>query len=149
MRVGPEGSQEDFLLHEGILGGRSEFFKRAMNGNWAESKKCIIKLPEDDPEMFNTYINFLYTGRVVTNTLEKPIHSQDIVKEMRVLGQLYVLSEKLQDKTANNSAIQGLLEVAEEKDADGVQFNPSVKTLIVEYQGTCADSFGRRLMVDM
>ncbi|KAI4634342.1 hypothetical protein J4E83_001660 [Alternaria metachromatica] len=147
--VGKEPDQQRFSVHEGIMCARSEFFQRAMNGNWTESKERIIRLPEDDPEIFNIYINFLYTGNVVTNAIEEPKTATHIVGEMHVLGRLYVIGEKLQDKATKNSAIKSLLEVAYEKDANGKIYSPSIDTITYVYRGTCAGSLGRRLLVDL
>ncbi|KAI4608684.1 hypothetical protein J4E80_008889 [Alternaria sp. BMP 0032] len=146
--VGEEPKQQHFSVHEDIICARSEFFRRAMNGNWAESKERIVRLSEDRPKVFHIYINLLYTGRVVTDTLETPKTAKSIAAEMHILGQLYVFGEKLQDKAAKNSAIQSLLEVALEKDADGDQVNSPIATIVGIYEGTCAGSLGRRLMVD-
>lgn len=147
--VGKEPNQQRFSVHEGIICARSEFFQRAMNGNWEESKERIIKLPEDDPKVFNVYINLLYTGRVATDSLESPRTGKVRCEEMYALGQLYVVCEKLQDKSTKNSVIQSLLEVGLEQEPNGSSYPPNINTIICVYRGTCAGSLGRRLLVDL
>jgi hypothetical protein len=120
-----------------------------MNGNWAESKDRTVRMPEDGPKTFNIYVNLIYTGRVVTDNLEKPKTRKTIGDELHVLGHLYVLSEKLQDKAAKNTAVRSLLEVALEKDAKGQTYIPYPDTIRHIYQGTCAGSLARRLMAEM
>jgi hypothetical protein len=57
--VGKEPNQEHFSVHEGIMCARAEFFRRAMNGNWAEREERLVNMPEDDPKIFATYINLV------------------------------------------------------------------------------------------
>jgi hypothetical protein len=103
--VGKAPNQEDFSVHEGIICTRSEFFRRAMNGNWAESEERVVKLPDDDPEIFAAYINLVYTNNVATNETKEPKTTDQLSDEHIVLAKLYVLSEKLCDKAAKNAAI--------------------------------------------
>ncbi|KAI4693273.1 uncharacterized protein J4E88_001644 [Alternaria novae-zelandiae] len=147
--VGEAPDQRHFSVHEGLICARSEFFRRAMNGKWIESKNRMVRLPEDDPKVFDIYINLLYTGRLATNTLEEPKTNAHLLEEMYVLAQLYVIGEKLLDKATKNSAIQSLLEVSLEQDANGKSYPPTINTIISVYQGTCAGSLGRRLLVDL
>ncbi|CAN9097586.1 unnamed protein product [Alternaria sp. RS040] len=42
IRVGKAPNTKDFIAHEAFLTSRSEFFRRAMNGNWKEAKTRII-----------------------------------------------------------------------------------------------------------
>ncbi|CAO2656037.1 Nn.00g048400.m01.CDS01 [Neocucurbitaria sp. VM-36] len=93
--VGEEGNEEDFWVHQKILTSRSEFFKRATNGQWLESDERLITLPEDRPDVFRLYLNLLYTRQVAT-------------KSWRTLCQVYVLAEKLQDASAKNSVIDAM-----------------------------------------
>lgn len=46
--VGAEPNQKRFSMHESIICARSEFFRRAMTGDWLEKEQRLIKLPEDD-----------------------------------------------------------------------------------------------------
>lgn len=38
IRVGKEPNHTDFMAHESFLTARSEFFRRAMDGNWKEAE---------------------------------------------------------------------------------------------------------------
>ncbi|KAI4921960.1 hypothetical protein J4E90_000388 [Alternaria incomplexa] len=146
--VGREPHQQRFSIPEGIICARSEFFKRALNGNWAESEGRIVRFPEDNPEIFGIYMNLVYTGLVLTDTLESPKTVTTICDEFDVLGNLYVLCEKLQDRAAKNSAVESLLEVSMGK-YENKYTCPRTDTIVLVYRGTCAGSLGRRLMVDL
>ena len=138
-----------FSIHEEIICARSEFFKRALNGKWTESEERVVKLPEDDPKTFSIYTNLVYTGLVLTDNLDKPRTVTTICDEFDVLGKLYVLCEKLQDRAAKNSAVESLLEVSEETDERDNVTVPRFDTIMLVYQGTCAGSLGRRLVVEL
>ncbi|KAF2827359.1 hypothetical protein CC86DRAFT_209933 [Ophiobolus disseminans] len=103
--VGKEPNHKRFLVHEGLLCARFEFFKRAMNGNWAEREERLIKLPEDDPETFATYINVVYTNRVATNPSSEPKDAVMVGGELIHLCKVYVLGEKLCDIRTKNAAV--------------------------------------------
>jgi len=147
--VGKEPGQQRFSIPEGVICARSEFFKRALNGNWTESEGRIVRFPEDNPEIFGIYMNLVYTGLVLTDNIDHPKSITIITNEFDVLARLYVLCEKLQDKAAKNSAVESLIEVSKETSEDKKFTAPRPDTIALVYQGTCAGSLGRRLMVDL
>ena len=49
-------------MHESLLTSRSKFFKKAMNKGWKEAEDKLVKLPEDDPDIFALYEQLVYTG---------------------------------------------------------------------------------------
>ena len=59
--VGPE--EQNFDIHKSLACHRSEFFKIACNGSWAESDG-VIRLPEQDVPTFKYFIHWLYTQRL-------------------------------------------------------------------------------------
>lgn len=137
--VGEEPSQKTFIVHEGIICERSEFFRRAMNGNWAESSERVVKLPEDSAEIFGTYMNLVYTGMVATqldDTNEETKHTK-LSAECIYLCQLYVLAEKLQDALAKGSVREALRRLDLEKNGEGRFVLPPLKAINLLYEGTC------------
>jgi hypothetical protein len=66
VRVGNEPDSKDFIIHESFLTSRSEFLRRALNGNWAESDTRIVKLSEDDPHIFALYLDYVFNGQLAT-----------------------------------------------------------------------------------
>jgi len=71
VRVGNVPDRKDFVVHESFQTSRSEFFRRAMNGKWAESETRIVQLPDDKPHVFALYVNFIYTGQLPTMVKSK------------------------------------------------------------------------------
>jgi hypothetical protein len=64
IQVGLESNDAKIVAHESFLTMRSEFFRRAMNGAWEEADTRVVKLPEDDPDIFALYINYVYTAQL-------------------------------------------------------------------------------------
>jgi hypothetical protein len=95
------------------------------------------------------YLNIVYTNLLHTNPSEQPKTWEEIKSEYLVLGKLYVLCEKLQDRAAKNSVTQAILAVSKEKSADGKFDCPCRDTVNIVYQGTCTGSKGRLLMADI
>jgi hypothetical protein len=60
VRVGPHA--EVFSVHRDIL-TKSEYFRRALDGEFKEAEDQAIDLPEEDPAVFSFVIAFLYEGR--------------------------------------------------------------------------------------
>ncbi|KAI4697602.1 uncharacterized protein J4E84_000734 [Alternaria hordeiaustralica] len=64
---------QDFIAHESSLTSRSEFFRRAMNGNWQEADTRVINFPDDEPDTFALYISYVYIGglSVISKTAQE------------------------------------------------------------------------------
>ncbi|KAK3896845.1 hypothetical protein C8A05DRAFT_48292 [Staphylotrichum tortipilum] len=52
----------EFKAHRAIVCPQSRFFDRALTGGFAEAATGIVDLPEDDPEVVERFLQFLYTG---------------------------------------------------------------------------------------
>ena len=61
--VGP--NEAKFMLPKALLTDRGgDFFKKALNGSFAEATSSILPLPEDDPGAFKLFIEYLFTRRL-------------------------------------------------------------------------------------
>lgn len=49
-----------------LLVARSDFFKKALSGEWKEATERVVNLPEEKPWIFAIYTHVLYTGTVAT-----------------------------------------------------------------------------------
>lgn len=58
--VGPE--RQLFHGHKAILAARSVWFESALNPSYREALEGVIRLPEEDPKIFEMLFEFLYTG---------------------------------------------------------------------------------------
>lgn len=64
--VGDDGDkarpQMRYLIHKELLTSASPFFAAALNGAFAEGLDQAVRLPEEKPEIFEWFIQWLYTG---------------------------------------------------------------------------------------
>lgn len=65
MRVGPHA--EEFLVHRNIL-TKSEYFRKALNGEFQEARDQALDLPEEDPSVFSFVVAYLYEGNYMPIT---------------------------------------------------------------------------------
>jgi hypothetical protein len=157
IRVGKQSDHKDFVAHESFLTSRSDFFRRAMNGSWAESESRVVKLPEDDPKVFAIYVSLIYTGQLTTMlkskeelaTLDTATFRAIVQAEYATLLQMYILGDKLQDLQAKNATVAAVLELIDMKSAENRWFVPMVELVNMSYERTPAGSPIRRLMTDL
>lgn len=65
--VGPKESK--FVLHSHLLTSVSPFFAAALNGSFAESSSRTITLPDERPEIFEWFVQWLYSGTLRASTV--------------------------------------------------------------------------------
>ncbi|KAH7401329.1 hypothetical protein BKA66DRAFT_564982 [Pyrenochaeta sp. MPI-SDFR-AT-0127] len=144
LRVGKTGVAKNFVTHASFLTSRSEFFRRAMNGKWAESKSRIIDFPDDDPGTFSLYLNYVYTGKLSTMVLVqeelealglKPFKKY-VQDEYQCLSCIYVLAEKLQDIRAKDAVLAAMLDMTELRSAGNEWTVPNWHAIQTIYNGT-------------
>ena len=57
-------AERKFYVHETLICSKSEFFAKALNKVWIEKQQRRVVMPEDDPELFLGYLNWVYTGTI-------------------------------------------------------------------------------------
>jgi hypothetical protein len=143
INVGKKPRQQSFDVHVALLTARSPFFKRALNGNWAEAIERVVNLPEDDPKAFEMYVHLLYTGTIATEQtagtgLEK------WGEECSSLATLFVLAEKLQDLETKNVTLRDFVVTMMRYG----YLRPPINVVRTLYTGTPTESFARKAVVD-
>jgi hypothetical protein len=130
-----------------MLRTNSEFFNMALSNRWREGEEKNVHLPEDDPNVFDAYLNWLYTHRVVTCTATNDDGSNKTKgKESRFkpLMRLYVLGEKLMDAYFQNILIDHIVSSIRQTNT-----YPNIFDVGILYAGTPKGSSARELMVDL
>lgn len=51
---------QDLFVHQSVVVSRSEFFVRALRGEWKEAQERKISLPGIEIEVFYQYLKLLY-----------------------------------------------------------------------------------------
>ncbi|KAM0442732.1 hypothetical protein ACHAQK_003787 [Fusarium lateritium] len=65
----------EFKAHRAVVCTQSSFFDKAMSSNFKEATSRVVELPEDDPDVVEHFLEFLYTGTYsdgVNSTWGKP-----------------------------------------------------------------------------
>lgn len=62
VKIGPEHTT--YHIHKGLLVHHSEYFRRALNGNWLESDDKTVVIDDMEPGPFDTFVDWLYTGKL-------------------------------------------------------------------------------------
>jgi hypothetical protein len=83
VRVGPHA--ETFPVHRDIL-TKSEYFRKALDGEFREAGDQAIDLPEEDPDIFSFVIAYLYEEKFV------PIKPMAMALGERILSHLAKVS---------------------------------------------------------
>ncbi|KAF2751795.1 hypothetical protein M011DRAFT_5981 [Sporormia fimetaria CBS 119925] len=123
-----ETEAQTFVIHQGLICPRSEFFKTALGDNWAKPDQKI-KLTDEDPRTFALYQALLYTGLLPVND------NHDIQYRYLELAKLYVLCEKLIDSKEKATALDAILELCRTKGGEGSVL-PDHRCTEIIYDGT-------------
>ena len=140
VRVGPD--EHGFYIHPSVISQTSDFFKAALKKEWAEGQERIIKLPEDDPVIFETYVQWLYTGTIFCKTREE-YHNYNL------LADLYIQGEKLIDTFFQDAVVNAIVAATRSYDVDGSRSWPGERTVNIIYENTTEGSPARKLMLDI
>ena len=147
--VGPE--EHKLVVHESCITRNSDFFKAAMKKEWTEGQTRSIQLPEETcVETFVYYLNFAYHGKLPTEEIVTKAKTGFIDKPFDVLGNIYVLGERMLDRVIQNAVISEILRLVKIKSKDsGVCHNPGPRMITTVYDGTSVGSPLRRLLIDL
>ena len=133
--VGTGTSEQQFFIHSSVLEKSSDFFKAALKPQWFRSAPREVKLPEEDPNTFIVYANWLYSGAMS-------------MRGCMELARLYVLGEKLIDPTFQDMVINAIVAKSRKPDVNGKKWDPGRAPISVLYRNTPEGSPARRLMVN-
>jgi len=122
--VGPD--QEKFVIHPGVIFGRSEFFKTSRKDVWKSKELETPTILEDDnPTDFHAYIEMLYTDRItlkdenMTCWIEAGCPKAEwtaledrLLSLFEKLVRLYVLTDKFMDYKSTDIVIDELRRIS-------------------------------------
>jgi hypothetical protein len=101
-----------FNVHKNIICNRAPFYKAACAPCWTEASQPI-KLPEDDPEIFDIYLHCVYTNCVDVGDLNDILAGEECsAKNMRPYRRLvrsYILADRLGDIITANMIIDEII----------------------------------------
>ncbi|KAF2660742.1 hypothetical protein K491DRAFT_674661 [Lophiostoma macrostomum CBS 122681] len=157
VRVGKDTKARPFTIHKELITSRSKFFANALKGSWRESKDNVVKLPEDDVDTFDLYVNLLYFGSIhipeagATAQREETL-TEKLVRvshqEYMALSKLYVLCDKLQDIQGVRLVTHAFVEATQKAKAPGKICFPDLWVVDYVYNNTPHGSPLRSFLMD-
>ncbi|KAH0528035.1 hypothetical protein TsFJ059_002947 [Trichoderma semiorbis] len=135
-----------YSVHEHLICRTSGYFKTAMKAHWETSTSGSIDLTEEDPEVFEIYLHWLYFGTLPVRNNSPGLEGNN---EYVQLAQAYVLGEFLQDVNFKDTVLDAILIKSRSTASDGQTWFPLGPAIRCIYEGTRASSAARRLLVDL
>lgn len=125
---------EPYTVHHDLITASSEFFNRALNGEF-EEKNGDVKLPEHESSTFGVYSKWLYS-----DVISHPPGSDDTI----AVYKLYVLGDAIRDERFRNSVVDFLI-----KSVIVVRkFPVRSKGVVYVFENTPKSSKLRKLLID-
>ncbi|KAF6232634.1 hypothetical protein HO173_009073 [Letharia columbiana] len=136
-------AETTFQVHEAELFEASPVFKAAFNSDFRESSERKMNLPEDDPDIFNLMVEWLYSHRydILQPTGDKIRDETRFMEPMR----LYVLADKYGMTSLKGCIANIIFKTLKPGNVTG----PSIETIAYAYQNVPQTSGIRRLLADL
>lgn len=93
--VGEREDTKEFVVHKELLMNKVSFFKKLFDGGFLESSAVSATLPEDNPDAFEVFIEWVYCSTVKSlHSVGRSKHDQvDLAISTVVLAEKYMLPE--------------------------------------------------------
>ena len=117
---------------------------------WREGKENCVALPEDDIDIVQKYIHYIYTQKlpVLADHDTVQIQSHENHPEYFVLADLYIFGENIRDSGFKNRIIDAFISRVESKVRNATRCYPHSAVVDRIYRGTMEGSLARKLMLD-
>lgn len=117
-----------------------------MKAYWGTSSTGSLTLKEEDPEVFEIYLHWLYCQTLPVQNDNPGFEGNT---EYVQLAKAYVLGEMLQDVDFKDTVLDAILIKSRSKASDGQTWFPVGPAIRYIYDGTPESSAARRLLVDL
>lgn len=130
-----------FALHAQPVQEHSEFARLALEKEWKEAQERVIPLPDDDPEVFKLYQQWIYYKRIFSTPSTSSAKADS--GAYPVLVKAYLLGQKLLDGNFKDAMIDCIVE----KLYTSATFDIKLTSLV--YDATPPKSPLRKLLLDI
>lgn len=120
--VGAE--EKRFCVHRSIICPKSAFFEAACSQRWnqrASEALVPIKLPMEDPGIFDIYLYCVYTSKADVGSLDETLSDEEDMtnseKAETRLARAFIMADRLQDIISANSFIKKIMTLCETRGA--------------------------------
>jgi len=123
------------VILEDFAKAYSDYFKAALDGNWAEAQSGRFEFPEENPEVFGCYVDFFYTKKLridMTRTEDMELF----------LVESFLLDERRGSAEYRNAVMDALKCIWSEG------LGPSIGTILLAFNESMERSKLRRFIVD-
>ncbi|KAF2008222.1 hypothetical protein P154DRAFT_558485 [Amniculicola lignicola CBS 123094] len=144
--VGAAEHERVFYISEKLLCARSAFFRKALSEDWKEGQDKLVKLEEEDPEIFALYEYLSHHNKVPvlgSSKYRPETFEVDYRAEELLTAKLYILCEFLGDVISKNLLVDAMMEGLNE-----TFLFPWPKTISMIYDGTSEHNLMRKLLQD-
>ncbi len=142
LRVGTGTEETAFQVHEDLLCQHSSFFKAAFTSQWKRNTERKIRLPEDDPDTFEEFIQWLYTQNYELD--KEPEEGIDWMSKSAVL---YVLADKYDVVPLKNDICKAIHKRYNDHEAPRAP-KPEKELVAYVYKNTSRSSPLRKMLAD-
>jgi hypothetical protein len=159
---------QTFFAHKDALVSSSPFFAKALRkyepdrpdtlAAWVEAETGVIKLPEDEPEVFANYLELVYRRTVHSimapdsADLQNDAYYEEFMARVweyqTSLCRVYVFAEKVQDITAKKLLLTALVESTLLKNNNGNSYLPMFEQVNIIYNGVPSSDPIREFLTD-
>ena len=108
--VGKHPDQQSFTLPKELFNRRSGFMKAARSDAWIKTPSDITELADFDADIFQSYLQCVYTGKVVATKVFAEAKFDD--RCFCAVIRLWVLAEYLNDPATTNLIAHHFVTVA-------------------------------------
>ena len=138
-----------FRVHTEPTTQHSTFFKAACSDRWNNTDTPNpIKLPEDDPDLFDFYLHCVYTKSTGTENVAEALDTTERraqrQQRQKLLIKTHILADKLGDFITANLLLDALVD-----DYYKYRYVPGGHTIEFVFSNTPADSPLQRLLLDI
>lgn len=138
-------AKREFWIHPELLSDSSTYFAAMLKGNWVEAREGKAVLEDVDPDIFDTYQQFLYFRKVESDFAK--MASESCNREYNRLIRCYALGDRLGDGNFRDAAVDRI--IANSNTAiEGFNSFPFAGLTTIVYQMTPVGSPLRRLVID-
>lgn len=130
------------MVHKNLVCRYSSFFKAACKGSFREAESNEVKLPDDEPETFDNFVQWLYA-----RDFERPM-TESGGPDWVCIFDTYVLADKLGAPKFSNYVMNLMVHEAETRWDQELSL-PNAAAVSVAYENTPGSSPLRRFLVDL
>ncbi|RDI82993.1 hypothetical protein Vi05172_g6844 [Venturia inaequalis] len=125
---------EPYTIHHDLITASSEFFNRALNGEF-EEKDGDVTLPEHESSTFEAYSKWLYS-----DVISHPPGSDGAI----AVYKLYVLGDAIRDERLRNSVVDSIIKSV----TVNKEYPVGIRAINYAFENTPKSSKLRKLLID-